>query len=186
MRTTKATDRAKAMAIACEWERQAKETDELQFETPTRKVAPDLGERVGDEGMVSENPKIKVDPPTWYDADRDESKVIVEYDAQASQGGEVKTSVLAILCMLSALMGFLFFPALAALPLGILALRRIDESDGALGGRHLAIAGLCICVMVLAVWLVLIAAGWIALGVLDGFVGNIFHRPPAQLGGDCC
>ena len=119
--------------------------------------------------MVSENPKLKLDPPTLDYPDRGKSEVVVEDDAPATEETrkvEARISSLAVLCMLSALLGFLFFPALVALPLGILALRRIDESNGALEGRHLAITGLCISVVALSAWLALIAAGWIALTLL--------------------
>ena len=119
--------------------------------------------------MVSENPKLKVDPPMLDYPDREGSEVVAEEDTPATQETKarvVRVSALAILCMLSALLSFLFFPALVALPLGILALRRIDESNGALEGRHLAITGLCISVVALSAWLALIAAGWIALTLL--------------------
>ena len=105
--------------------------------------------------------------------DRGESEVVTEEDTPATQVakvGEVRVSALSILCMLSALLGFLFFPALAALPLGILALKRIDESDGAFTGRHLAITGLCISVAALSAWLALIAVVWIALKLLGDFL----------------
>ena len=123
--------------------------------------------------MVSENPKLKLDPPTLDYPDRGKSEVVVEDDAPATEETrrvEARISSLAVLCMLSALLGFLFFPALAALPLGILALKRIDESDGALTGRHLAITGLCISVVALSAWLALIAVGWIALKLLGDFL----------------
>jgi len=119
--------------------------------------------------MVTENPKLKVDPPMLDYPDRDESEAGPEEDTpvtQQTRENGVRVSVLAILCVLSGLLSFLFFPALAALPLGILALRRIDESNGALEGRHLAITGLCISVAALAAWLALIAGGWIAWKML--------------------
>ena len=119
--------------------------------------------------MVSENPNLKVDPPTLDYPDRGESEVVAENDTlttRETKARVVRVSALAILCMLSALLSFLFFPALVALPLGILALRRIDESNGALEGRHLAITGLCISVVALSAWLALVAAGWIALTLL--------------------
>ena len=105
--------------------------------------------------------------------DRERSEVVAEEDTPATQetmARVVRVSALAILCMLSALLSFLFFPALAALPLGIFALRRIDESNGALEGRHLAITGLCISVVALAAWLALITAGWIASKLLGDFL----------------
>tara|TARA_B100000953_G_scaffold73234_1_gene59138 strand:- start:266 stop:727 length:462 start_codon:yes stop_codon:yes gene_type:complete len=123
--------------------------------------------------MVTENPTLIEDPPTLDYPDRGESEVVTEEDTPATQVakvGEVRVSALSILCMLSALLGFLFFPALAALPLGIVALKRIDESDGALEGRHLAITGLCISVVALAAWLALITAGWVASKLLGDFL----------------
>ena len=177
MRSTKVTDRAEAMEIALELERLSKGTDE-----PARPVVSGSRERVGSEVVVSETLKLKVDPPTPNYPDRVESEVVAEEDTpttQETKTGGVKVSVLAILCMLSALMGFLFFPALAALPLGILALRRIDERNGTLEGRHLAITGLCISVVALAVWLALIAAGWIVLELLGGLAKIVFPAPPA-------
>lgn len=181
MRSTQVTDRDKAMALALEWERLAKGTDEL-VETPANTVASDSREREGDDFIAPVSPELKVDPPTPVYPDRDESRGSTEEDAPAAQEMktvEVKVSALAILCMVSALLGFLFFPVLAALPLGILALRRIDESQGALSGRHLAITGLCLSVVALAAWLALIAAGWIALELLGGFARIIFPATPA-------
>ena len=119
--------------------------------------------------MVTENPMLVEDPPMLDYPDREGSEVVAEEDTPATQETKarvVRVSVLAILCMLSALLSFLFFPALAALPLGIVALKRIDESDGALEGRHLAITGLCISVVALASWLALITAGFIAWKIL--------------------
>lgn len=87
---------------------------------------------------------------------------------------EVQICSLSILCIVTAALSFLFFPALAAIPLGIFALRRIDQSNGALSGRHLAIAGLCIATTALAFWLALFAVGWIALSIVKWFFGLIF------------
>ena len=126
--------------------------------------------------MVSENPNLKVDPPTLDYPHRGESEVVVEDATPATEETrrvEARISSLAVLCMLSALLGFLFFPALAALLLGILALKRIDESDGALTGRLLAITGLCISVAALAAWLGLTAlalAAWTALSAVAAWV----------------
>ena len=169
------------MEIALEWERLTTGADE-RVEAPARPVVSDSRERVGSEVVGAETLQLKVDPPTPNYPDRVESEGVAEEDTpttQETKTGEVKVSVLAILCMLSALMGFLFFPALAALPLGILALRRIDESNGTLEGRHLAITGLCISVVALAAWLALIAAGWIVLELLEGLAKIVFPAPPA-------
>ena len=122
--------------------------------------------------MVSENPKLKVDPPTLDHPDRGESEVVAEEDTpttRETKTDEAKVSALAILCILSGLLSFLFFPALAALPLGIQALKRIEESNGTLQGRHLAITGLSISVVALSAWLaltVLALAAWTALSAV--------------------
>jgi len=142
--------------------------------------------------MVADNPKIKEDPPLLDPAERPASngdaengsntpEIIeaseVEESAEASTApAEVKevrvvqvqkrVSALAILCMLTALLSPLFFPALAAIPLGVFALRRINDSNGMLSGRHLAITGLCIATTVLAFWVAFFAFVW--------FVGSLF------------
>ena len=109
----------------------------------------------------------------WPGRETDATDAASDNEALAAAGSrlvKVQVSSLAILCMLTAALSFLFFPALAALPLGIVALKRIDESDGALEGRHLAITGLCISVVALAAWLALITAGWIASKLLGDFL----------------
>ena len=123
--------------------------------------------------MVTENPTLIEDPPILDYPDREGSEVIAEEDTPATQETKarvVRVSALAILCMLSALLSFLFFPALAALPLGIFALRRIDASNGKLTGRYLAIPGICLSVVALSAWLALIAVVWIALKLLSDFL----------------
>ena len=125
--------------------------------------------------MVAKNPKLMEEPPLLEEARRELEVAPVEAETNAApakpQVVEVKVCALSVLCMLTALLSFLFFPALAALPLGIFALRRIDESDGKLSGRHLAITGLCIASTALAFWLALFVMGWIALNILKWFAG---------------
>lgn len=133
--------------------------------------------------MVAKNPKLKEepsmeDPPMLDWPERVQLKMEDGETAPPTNGGEPaaaipagekKISALAILCLLTALMSFLFFPALAALPLGIFALRRINASDGKLTGRHLAIPGICISVVALSAWLALtvgLLAAWTALSVM--------------------
>ena len=55
-RSTKVTDRSKAMTIALEWERLAKNLDEL-VESQARKVVSDLMERVGNEAIRAPSTK---------------------------------------------------------------------------------------------------------------------------------
>ena len=54
-----------------------------------------------------------------------------------------RTKVLAILCVYCASVGMPFFPAVAAIPMGIYALKFIYESEGRLSGRQMAVTGLC-------------------------------------------
>ena len=127
--------------------------------------------------MVAKNPKLKEepsmeDPPMlgWPERVHSEPEADAaspdELTAVKPRVADVKICALSILCMLTALLSFLFFPALAALALGIFALRQIDESKGKLSGRHLAITGLCISATALAFWLALFVAGWIAWKIL--------------------
>ena len=102
----------------------------------------------------------------WPGRETDATDAVSDNEALAAAGSrlvKVQVSSLAILCMLTAALSFLFFPALAAIPLGIFALRRIEDSHGRLTGRHLAIAGLCIATAWLAFWLAAFAAFWIVL-----------------------
>ena len=144
--------------------------------------------------MVADNPKLKEDPPllestersgTNGDAENGSSSTDSPEDIEVLDASELaeseaapaapevravkvhqQVSALAILCMLTALLSPLFFPALAAIPLGVFALRRINESDGMLSGRHLAITGLCIATTALAFWMAFFAFIWL--------VGSLF------------
>ena len=144
--------------------------------------------------MVADNPKLKEDPPLLESTERsdtngdaedgssstDSPEAIEVLDASEPAESEAapaapevrvvkvhqQVSALAILCMLTALLSPLFFPALAAIPLGVFALRRINESDGMLSGRHLAITGLCIATTALAFWMAFFAFIWL--------VGSLF------------
>ena len=144
--------------------------------------------------MVADNPKLKEDPPLLESTERSGTNGDAENDSSSTDSPEAievldasepaeseaalavpevravkvhqQVSALAILCMLTALLSPLFFPALAAIPLGVFALRRINESDGMLSGRHLAITGLCIATTALAFWMAFFAFIWL--------VGSLF------------
>lgn len=83
---------------------------------------------------------------------------------------EPRTSVMAILCVFCAALGFFLLPALAALPLGIFALRAIDASDGRLRGRHLAVVGLCVSVVALSLWFLFFALTWAGVNLMNGLI----------------
>lgn len=144
--------------------------------------------------MVADNPKLKEDPPLLESTERSGTNGDAENGSSSTDSPETnevldasepaeseaapatpevrvvkvhqQVSALSILCMLTALLSPLFFPALAAIPLGVFALRRINESDGMLSGRHLAITGLCIATTALAFWMAFFAFVW--------FVVNLF------------
>jgi hypothetical protein len=141
--------------------------------------------------MVADNPKLKEDPPLLESTERpgangddendntstDSPEAVEVTDASGPAKSESapevsvvrvhqQVSALSILCMLTALLSPLFFPALAAIPLGVFALRRINESDGMLSGRHLAITGLCIASTALALWMAFFAFIWLVGSVL--------------------
>jgi hypothetical protein len=65
--------------------------------------------------------------------------------------GPVRTSRLAIASLVCGILGFLCLPALASVVLGIMALVRINKSQGQLRGQGLAIAGLCVSGVMLVV-----------------------------------
>ena len=71
-----------------------------------------------------------------------------------------RPSVLAILCVFCASLGMLFFPAVAAIPLGVYALKDINESEGCLSGRQMAVTGLCVAIASLSLWLVIFTLTW--------------------------
>ena len=58
--------------------------------------------------------------------------------------GPTKTSGLAIASLACGVLGCLCLPAVAGVVLGIMALLKINKSQGKLGGKGLAIAGLCV------------------------------------------
>lgn len=120
--------------------------------------------------MVTENPKLQDDPPRLVIEDSPAENKTEEQSTAVSRG---HVSVLAILCVLCASLGFMFFPAVAAIPLGICALRRIEESQGKLFGRHLAIIGLGIGVTGVALWLGLMFLAWLGWSVLTELLALI-------------
>ena len=90
----------------------------------------------------------------------------VEDQKPAIQETGARLSVLAILCVFCASLGMLFFPAVVAIPLGIYALRYINESEGRLSGRQMAVTGLCVAITSLSLWLVLFTLTWVGIKLL--------------------
>ena len=100
---------------------------------------------------------------------------------------EIKSrpSVLAILCVFCASLGMLFFPALLAIPLGIYALKYINESEGQLSGRQMAVTGLCVAITSLSVWLVLFTLTWAGtklVTTIADLLGGAFKLVTAPFG----
>ncbi len=71
--------------------------------------------------------------------------------AVAPAAGPVRTSRLAVASLVCGCLGFLCLPALAGVGLGIAALVSISKSKGQLRGQALALAGLCISIVMLLV-----------------------------------
>ena len=104
------------------------------------------------------------------DADRSEERTALEPNQLITPGESPRTSVLAILCVFCAALGFFLLPAIAAVPLGIGALRAIDASEGRLRGRHLAVVGLCVSVVALSLWFLFFTVTWVGVNLVTGLI----------------
>ena len=119
------------------------------------------------------------EPPTM------EQDRTVEDQKPAFQETGSRPSVLAILCVFCASLGMLFFPAVAAIPLGIYALKYINESDGRLSGRQMAVTGLCVAITSLSLWLVIFSLSWLGIKLLTtvaNLLGGAFKLVTAPFG----
>ncbi len=110
------------------------------------------------------------EPPTMEQTRHSEDQQSVTIKSGA------RTSVLAILCVFCASLGMLFFPAVAAVPVGIYALKFIEESEGRLSGRQLAVTGLCMAITSLSLWLAFFALTWLAVDLLNG-IASLLAAP---------
>ena len=109
----------------------------------------------------------------------------VEDQKPAIQETGARLSVLAILCVFCASLGMLFFPAVVAIPLGIYALKYINESDGRLSGRQMAVTGLCVAITSLSLWLILFSLSWLGIKILTtvaNLLGGAFKIVTAPFG----
>ena len=104
------------------------------------------------------------------DADRVEERTALKPNQLITPGESPRTSVLAILCVFCAALGFFLLPAIAAVPLGIGALRAIDASEGRLRGRHLAVVGLCVSVVALSLWFLFFTVTWVGVNLVTGLI----------------
>ena len=102
--------------------------------------------------------------------DRSEEPATFESNQSNAHSESPRTSVLAILCVFCASLGFFLLPAIAAVPLGVGALRTIDASEGRLRGRHLAVVGLCVSVVALSLWFLFFAVTWAGVNLVSGLV----------------
>tara|TARA_B100001123_G_scaffold400832_1_gene486978 strand:+ start:2093 stop:2464 length:372 start_codon:yes stop_codon:yes gene_type:complete len=110
------------------------------------------------------------DPPTM-----EQDRKITTQNPKMHETGS-RLSVLAILCVFSASLGMLLFPAVAAIPMGIYALKYINESEGRLSGRQLAVTGLCVAITSLSLWLVLFTLTWAGAKLVTSIV-NLLAAP---------
>ncbi|MDP6903620.1 MAG: DUF4190 domain-containing protein [Verrucomicrobiota bacterium] len=109
----------------------------------------------------------------------------VEDQKTTIQETGARPSVLAILCVFCASLGMLFFPAVVAIPLGIYALKYINESDGRLSGRQMAVTGLCVAITSLSLWLVIFSLSWLGIKILTtltNLLGGAFKLVTAPFG----
>ena len=102
--------------------------------------------------------------------DRSEEPATSESNQSNAHSESPRTSVLAILCVFCASLGFFLLPAIAAVPLGIGALRAIDASEGRLRGRHLAVVGLCVSVVALSLWFLFFTVTWVGVNLVTGLI----------------
>ena len=102
--------------------------------------------------------------------DRSEEPATFESKQSNAHSESPRTSVLAILCVFCASLGFFLLPAIAAVPLGVGALRAIDASEGRLRGRHLAVVGLCVSVVALSLWFLFFTMTWAGVNLVSGLV----------------
>jgi len=80
-----------------------------------------------------------------------------------TEQAEEKTNVLALVALVFGVLGFLVIPivgSIVGLILGIRARRSIDRSEGREGGRELAVAGVVLSSVGLAVWSGLLLYGF--------------------------
>ena len=105
--------------------------------------------------------------------DRSEEPATLESNQPDARSESPRTSVLAILCVFCASLGFFLLPAIAAVPLGVGALRTIDASEGRLRGRHLAVVGLCVSVVALSLWILFFTVTWVGVNVVSGLLETL-------------
>ena len=120
--------------------------------------------------MVMQPILSEEEPPTM------EQTRTVEDQKPATQETGSRPSVLAILCVFCASLGMLFFPAIVAIPLGIYALKYINESEGRLSGRQMAVTGLCVAITSLSLWLILFTLTWLGIKLLNG-IASLLAAP---------
>jgi len=105
--------------------------------------------------------------------DRSEEPVTFESNQSNAHSESPRTSVLAIMCVFCASLGFFLLPAIAAVPLGVGALRTIDASKGRLRGRHLAVVGLCVSVVALSIWFLFFTVTWTVVNLISGLLETL-------------
>ena len=120
--------------------------------------------------MVMQPILSEEEPPTM------EQTRTVEDQKPTTQETGSRPSVLAILCVFCASLGMLFFPAIVAIPLGIYALKYINESEGRLSGRQMAVTGLCVAITSLSLWLILFTLTWLGVKLLSG-IASLLAAP---------
>jgi hypothetical protein len=120
--------------------------------------------------MVMQPILSEEEPPTM-----EQTRTVEDQKPTTLETGS-RPSVLAILCVFCASLGMLFFPAIVAIPLGIYALKYINESEGRLSGRQMAVTGLCVAITSLSLWLILFTLTWLGIKLLNG-IASLLAAP---------
>ena len=139
------------------------ETIEVKEIVETKSAPPVVEESTN--GEQPDQPPVMEEPA----AAEPDTAAATETDSASSE----RLSALAVVSVMSSLIGFLGITSLLGLGLGIVALRQMAVNPN-LSGRHLAILGVCLSVF----WLVLLVAMgsflWVGLALVKALFNAIF------------
>jgi len=94
-------------------------------------------------------------------------------EMQTASPSQERVSALAVVSVVCSLLGFLGVTSLLGLGLGIVALKQM-AANPQLSGRHLAILGVCLSVVWLALLLAMGSILWVGLSLMKDLITAIF------------